>query len=477
MTITPESLRPGLRKFAQQQAPKMKRLQRALEIVYRDRHGGRPVEEIAEILLLAVARAHETRTQAALDRVTQAARKILDDVQATRTPGQLPKIRDRALRDADLQAIRWAATEDLMTFENAVKRRIAAHDDEFGLIIEEALNSSGTAPVGAFNKARGRGREIDGQARDVIAAWTSGHTLPERGVRFDVPDPTEPRLKEAMRRLEDAIDAYRKNPGADAEAAATAADRLQQAYSTANERLRQAAGDFDVVTTGDVLPGRKRPPGAPQPVGAAAEVSARADAVRDELATKPALAALPAAQLFDLLRISDLTTVAVGSLREPVQRAGLEKALIPSAKIRTLTTAPPELAARLAKLVDGWERAHLIGPGFGTELVEGMMLAPEGVNQLVQNKGFENMLRRLHKTGADVPLTARNNGRRLVVPLADGSSEIVDILESVQYTVKRGDGTPVVLDITVKPDGSWSADHHGTLTDVWPADIPLSGTR
>jgi hypothetical protein len=181
--------------------------------------------------------------------------------------------------------------------------------------------------------------------------------------------------------------------------------------------------------------------------------------------------------LLEELRLSELDVIAEGSLREPIARAGLEKVQLTPAQISRLRTVPAGLAARLAKLLEGWQRAHLIGPGFGSELVEGIMLAPEGVNQLVQNKGFEDALRRAHGVGADVPLSGRAKGRRLAIPLLGGGTEVVDVLDSVHYEIPRARREPIRFDITIHPDGSWSATHHGTLDGHWPADVPLAGAR
>jgi hypothetical protein len=476
MTINAESLRPGLRQFAREQAPTMRRLQEALEILYRDRRGGRSIEEIAEIVLLTVARAHERRTQEALDTVNRAMGRVLADVEATRRTGGAPAVlRDRALRESDLKAIS-RAIDDITRFEDAVRRRIAAHDEALGRAVEEALPGTGPAPAGALNRARGRGEDLRSLSEQVLDAWRSGRTQPERGVAYAVANPAEPGLVTAMHKLEAALEAHRKNPGTDAASAAAAADALQREYAAANETLRAAAGDFDVVVTGDVLPGRPLPSGAPRRTGALAEVTARAEVIRAQLVADPKLVDLPRAQLLDLLHLSDLDVIAEGTLREPVKRGGFERVQYTSGEIRGFKTAPRGLAARLAKLVEHWQRAHLIGPGFGTELIEGIMLAPEGVNQLAQNKAFENILRTAQGAGIDIPLTARAKGRRLAVPLANGETALVDILHSVHYEVPR-EGRPVVVDITVHPDGNWSVDHHGTLDGVWPAEVPLAGAR
>jgi hypothetical protein len=48
----------------------------------------------------------------------------------------------------------------------------------------------------------------------------------------------------------------------------------------------------------------------------------------------------------------------------------------PPRKLADLPTRASGLGRRLVRLLANWHRAHLIGPGFGTELFTGMMLAP-----------------------------------------------------------------------------------------------------
>ena len=482
--INLEELRPGLRKFTAENPGTMGRLQRALEILDRDRPGGRSggtsrtAEQIAEIALLAAAQAHELRTESAMSIMNSAMGRVLDDVEATRRAGGGEALRAAALRESDLKAIARAA-EDVRTFEDSVRARIAEHDEGLGHALDQALHGSGTGPaaVGDLKKSLSLGSDLRTLSEKVLEAWRAGHTLPERGLMFGVPNPAEPGLAAAMRKLEDAIDAYRRNPGSDAAAAAAAAAALQREYAAANETLRRAASDFEALSTGDVVPGRQLPPGAPARTGPNAEVAARGDAVRAKLAATPGLVDAPRPQLLQELHLSDLDVIAEGGLREPLGREGLERALLSPDAIKALKTVPPGLAARIAKLVEGWQRAHLIGPGFGSELIEGIMLAPEGINQLVQNKGLEKILRDAHALGADVQLSARAKGRRLALPLRNGATEIVDILDSVHYEIPREGRPPVVFDITVNPDGSWSASHHGTLDGVWDPSVPLAGTR
>jgi hypothetical protein len=65
----------------------------------------------------------------------------------------------------------------------------------------------------------------------------------------------------------------------------------------------------------------------------------------------------------------------------PVPRKGYERFL------------PPGVKVGLA----GWERAHQVGPGFGTESKRNILYAPKEFNQVYQNRAIENDIRTLYK--------------------------------------------------------------------------------
>lgn len=44
----------------------------------------------------------------------------------------------------------------------------------------------------------------------------------------------------------------------------------------------------------------------------------------------------------------------------------------------------------------GYQRAHLLGPGFGTDAPQGVFYAPEEVNQKLQNSGIEHLIRTMY---------------------------------------------------------------------------------
>ena len=76
-----------------------------------------------------------------------------------------------------------------------------------------------------------------------------------------------------------------------------------------------------------------------------------------------------------------ITVTAEGRVQQSLDRhlpgGDLERNLLTPEQIRRLQTNPPGLAAQLATDLHDYHRAHLVGPGFGSELLEGLMLAPE----------------------------------------------------------------------------------------------------
>jgi hypothetical protein len=167
---------------------------------------------------------------------------------------------------------------------------------------------------------------------------------------------------------------------------------------------------------------------------------------------------------------------ATGTLRDPVPRLGLEKALPDIAEIAGWVTDPPELAGRLAALFHEWQRAHEVGAGFGGEFAEGLMLASWGVNQEAQNRGIEKFLRAAHDREFRADVTIKASGRRLAIPLADGGYEYVDVLTSVVYGVHAKGGKTVPFGITMEPSGRWHVTHR--LPAGTPgADVRTRGTR
>jgi Bacterial toxin 4 len=80
--------------------------------------------------------------------------------------------------------------------------------------------------------------------------------------------------------------------------------------------------------------------------------------------------------------------------------------------------------------LEGWQAAHLWGPGFGDEAAAGMYLAPEAANQLWQNHGVETFLRRLRNRAAQdgAVIRVRATARSYDATVAGGRT-----LQDVRY--------------------------------------------
>jgi hypothetical protein len=145
----------------------------------------------------------------------------------------------------------------------------------------------------------------------------------------------------------------------------------------AGEHLRANASGFEVTAIGDVVP-----PSRPQSVSSAGPgrpIAEGARAARDtalavgQRVLAPGVLSAPTSTLFDALQFGTPEFRAEGVLRESLSRTdipgvGLEGNILGAEGIRRLRTRPPGLAERLAAAVQGWQRAHVVGPGFGSEL-------------------------------------------------------------------------------------------------------------
>jgi hypothetical protein len=81
------------------------------------------------------------------------------------------------------------------------------------------------------------------------------------------------------------------------------------------------------------------------------------------------------------------------------------------------------------------------------------------VNQDLQNEGVELFIRRAAEAGVELTVDAHATGQRLVVPLADGSTEHVDVLRGVTYVITGTmGGDPVSfrvrIEIGAPPNGT-----------------------
>ncbi len=115
--VSRTALREGLTAFVEA-SPSMESLERAMQLLYRDRP--RPsVQSLAELVLLAIVRGHEVRTQGVLGRLSEALARVLDDLDALRA-GHSLEGRTAGMRTADLTAIA-KALDDLNTLEQQVR--------------------------------------------------------------------------------------------------------------------------------------------------------------------------------------------------------------------------------------------------------------------------------------------------------------------------------------------------------------------
>ncbi len=248
--------------------------------------------------------------------------------------------------------------------------------------------------------------DVESVARSVTGAYEAGRTLDGH----PLPEPRPQHLVDAMNAMNDALGAYRAAPPSDPIARLYALLRLRDTVMRTGETLRVFAPDVESSTT----------PGATSASGLLSGVPQQ-----------------------------DITVTASGQVSEPLARdlpgAGLEEYALTPGDLADLPTQPPGLAGRLYRLLRGWHRAHLVGPGMGAELWEGLMLAPEQVNLQVQNEGVERFIRSAAAAGVDVHVTAVAQGRRLAVPLEGGRVETVDVLAGVTYTITGsvGGGDPV----------------------------------
>ena len=322
-----------------------------------------------------------------------------------------------------------------------------------------------TDPGAALRRAASRGGTVAQDAEQILAAWARGLTVEAEGGWRHIGNPNDPALAATMRRLQAAIDAYHAHPGTDATSAIAAADRLSRMTNQAGEELRAAASDFSATRSGEILV----PSRAPEPGRVLGPELQRgwdaAVAARERVRARPDLATTaPAAVVFTALEVATPGYRAEGTTRQPLGRTtrgvGLERAFLRPAEIGALRSETPGLAARLALLMHEWERAHMVGPGFGSELFEGLALAPWGVNHLAQNDGIEAVIRALHESGADPHAVVQANTRTLVVPLVGGGFQEFDVLGSIRYDVTTpGHGT-FFFDVQVRPDGSWNVTHN-----------------
>ncbi|HWM58332.1 MAG TPA: polymorphic toxin type 4 domain-containing protein [Pseudonocardia sp.] len=496
MTISAQALRETFHGWAQRQHSTMESLDRALKLVYKDRPGARTAEELAFRVLVAAANRHDARVAGWLREVDEALARLMEDLDALRA-GE-PRGRDPRLRAADLKVLA-DSLDHFATFEDSVKFMTDGEAGELRTSLAEdvragvaAANAPGAPPappatphVPAAPTLRGlldREHTILADADAILAAYRRGETFEpylEQPRRVRTGRDVDTRLARQMELLERARNEYRSASG-DPVAAAAALERFRRLVSESGEVLRESAvRAFETSPAADPLPPSRRPVGPARPGSPGARLLDAEARIRALAAEVRRPASLGAARLFDALQFSETEARAKGTLGEPLRRSHTEGKLLSANEIRTLPTDPPWLADVLANHLEGYQRAHLVGPGFGAEEVHGVMLAPEGVNQTVQNRGIEKFLRKAASLQpGSTSVTMRAKGRRLLIPLTGGRFDHVDVVVSVHYQVHRpAPLPPLEFEVVVKPNGQWNVTRNDLPVGAPGAGVPTSGNR
>ncbi len=265
-----------------------------------------------------------------------------------------------------------------------------------------------------------------------------------------------------------------------------ALEELRASMARAGETLRSYEHAFTAEVSGDELPGR-RPAGQPEPAaepGAPENRYERSQRIADH-ARGTDVAGMPVADIVEMLRFAEPTVTARGIVGEALERTlpgvGLNSKAPTPSSIAAWHTQPPELAARLAAMFAGYQEAHLIGPGFGGELFQGMALAPDNFNLVAQNQGIENFIRTARDAGIEVPIEVTYRITRLAVPMADGGFEYLDVLTGASYTISRPQSSApplqVIFELEEPPSRAWRTVRNDIPTGAPGADVLAAGQR
>jgi hypothetical protein len=336
----------------------------------------------------------------------------------------------KGLTDGDLAAIRSLFAPTSTDGGMGVGR----FENRIGML-ERAVALVGERP--GFLTAEGQAKRVavlKGEGQLVLDAYDAGVTHEQSG------RPVRPsaELDAEMAHLRRLLDAP-PEPGADMVDGLLRIEQFQQDIARAGEVLR---------SSGDSLWKMDSPPDA-------GPTAADGDAVRAKLAAAGDVDAMTPPAVLAATEAGPLNVAASGTLGEPLARdlpgVGLEGYILTPKDIAKLDTEPAGLGARLAQLIAGYHRAHMVGPGFGDELFAGIMMAPSAFNLDTQNKGIEALLRSLRARGEDVEVKIRATGTRHVLPLAGGGVEHVDILDSIRYEVRRPNGDVLVVEYHIGP--------------------------
>ncbi|WP_127572985.1 polymorphic toxin type 4 domain-containing protein [Georgenia faecalis] len=202
-----------------------------------------------------------------------------------------------------------------------------------------------------------------------------------------------------------------------------------------------------------------------------APTDANAATARGRLAAPFDVATAAPADLLGATFHSRVDVETSGWLGDGVMRLGKEDTALSPSQLRDLVTDPPRIGERFAAILGDYHRAHLVGPGFGSELAEGIAHAPSAFNLGAQNKGIERALRAMQATGQDFQVSQRATATRYVIPLAGGGFKHVDVLETVEYTIQRFGSSGERLGQPLRVAFAIAGPPAGTITIVH-SDLP-----
>lgn len=310
-----------------------------------------------------------------------------------------------------------AAVEELFTpggsSDSLSKERFDAALRKLQGVARDLQTRGRTAPRELAANER---KKVVGLAKQVLDSWRDGRTVDGDPIK----NRDSKELKGAIRRLRDAVEAHQSKQSGDPIQELTELANLRDEINRAGEILRSYHRRFD-VKVGE--------PGPRQSTIAGTTEEQFSVTARGEPGD---------------------------SFNRSMQGIGLEKYMLTPKQIGELRTNPPSLARRLANLFAGYQRAHLIGPGFGGELYEGLMLAPEAVNQVTQNKGVEQFIRDQVNNKAKPHVEVKVTGRRIEVPMQNGTVEHIEVMTRIEYTIELAGGKShrVVFEVTAPPNGT-----------------------
>jgi hypothetical protein len=116
------------------------------------------------------------------------------------------------------------------------------------------------------------------------------------------------------------------------------------------------------------------------------------------------------------------------------------------------------------EILRGWQRAHASGAGLGAESGEAIRLAPEFVNQILQNRGIEQFLRDLRSEvlpeGGRVHVTT-------VVETHPTTLRLASIEYRIEVVTERGSARLADVRIEVSPEGTSQGSVRAPGRDVY----------